>query len=265
MPTSDGRDEPMGPDETGPHDESVPHDDVPTSDDVTAGFEREAAIVRSLGDNPVELVDAPDDLWARIAAEADLPATAAIPDAAATEGPVDAGAAGAAGAGAGGVAEPIDLARHRDARRPILISAAAAVIVALVVGVGVIALNDSDSGPTELAAAELTPYEGAPVGAAGGRVQLVSDGDQQKLQVDMHDLPAPAPGTFYELWLLDPDTGEPVSVATMRDGSRDVTTTIPVPEGTDTTRYDVVDVSVQEDSAGPEHSGNSVLRGALNA
>lgn len=264
MPTSDGLDEPMD-----PHDETneAPSSDAPTDDaDVTAGFEREAAIVRSLGDRPVELVDAPDDLWARIAAEAGLDVDGtSTTDVDGGTGTAGTGSTGDNESGAGGIAEPIDLARHRDARRPILISAAAAVIVALVVGVGVIALNDGDSGPTELAAAELTPYEGAPVGAAGGRVQLVSDGDRQQLQVDMHDLPAPAPGTFYELWLLDPDTGEPVSVATMRDGSSDVTTTITVPEGTDTTRFDVVDVSVQEDSAGPEHSGNSVLRGALNA
>ncbi len=81
----------------------------------------------------------------------------------------------------------------------------------------------------------------------------------------MHDLPSPAPGTFYELWLIDPSTGTPVSVATMRDGSSDVSTTIDLPAGTDPTTSDVVDVSVQKDAAGPEHSGNSVLRGTLSA
>ena len=50
----------------------------------------------------------------------------------------------------------------------------------------------------------------------------------------------------------------------MRDGSSDVTTTVDLPAETDPSTYDVVDVSVQESAAGPEHSGNSVLRGTLN-
>jgi hypothetical protein len=137
------------------------------------------------------------------------------------------------------------------------------VIAVLAIGLGAIVASRGD-GPTEVAAAELTPFGGAQVGDAGGRVELIEDGEQARLRVDMHDLPAPAPGTFYELWLLDPETGEPVSVATMKDGSSDVTTDIDVPPGTDTSRFDVVDVSVQVESAGPEHSGDSVLRGTLS-
>jgi hypothetical protein len=147
-----------------------------------------------------------------------------------------------------------------------MMAAAAAAVIAIILGVGVVVL-DSDGGRSsrEVARAELTPYQDAPVGAAGGTVELVRAGDRDELRVQMHDLPAPAPGTFYELWLLDPETGEPRSLATMRDGSSTVTTTIELPEGVDPARFDVVDVSVQEDSAGPEHSGNSVLRGTLEA
>ena len=135
----------------------------------------------------------------------------------------------------------------------------------MIAGVGVFAATRSDPTPTELAAAELRPYEGAQVGDAAGQVELIDDGDTLSLRVDMRDLPTPPPGTFYELWLIDPTTGEPVSVATMKDGSSDVATEIAVPAGTDPQRYDVVDVSVQEEGAGPEHSGNSVLRGTLSA
>jgi hypothetical protein len=207
-----------------------------------SGFEREAAIVRSLADDPVELVDAPDHVWSAIEA------AAGAPDA------TDAGDPTAP-------SSPTPIASRRRARRRILIPAAAAV-VAVLIGVGVFALQDPD-GPTQLAAAELTAFEQAPVGEAGGTVELIADGDDERLEVAMHDLPAPAPGTYYELWLLDPESGEPVSVATMRDGSSEVTTSIPVPEGVDTSQFDVVDVSVQEEAAGPEHSGNSVLRGTL--
>ena len=132
------------------------------------------------------------------------------------------------------------------------------------IGAGIVVANQ-DEGPTDIAAAELAPYGGADVGPAGGTVEVVSEDDQLRLEVDMHDLPAPAPGTFYELWLIDPNAGTPVSVATMRDGSSDVTTSVDLPAGTDPVAYNVVDVSVQEDAAGPEHSGNSVLRGTLSA
>ncbi len=156
----------------------------------------------------------------------------------------------------------VDLGARRRRWSTVLISAAA--VVAIVAGVGVFAATRADNAPTELAAAELLPYQGAQVGDAAGQVELIEDGDQLTLRVDMRDLPAPAPGTFYELWLIDPTTGEPVSVATMKDGSSDVATDIAVPAGTDPERFDVVDVSVQEEDAGPEHSGNSVLRGTLS-
>ena len=144
-----------------------------------------------------------------------------------------------------------------------LVSAVAAVLV-LIVGVGIgLVVNSRTTDPTTVATAELTPYDDAAVGDAGATVAVFGEGDQQKLRVDMHDLPAPAPGTFYELWLIDPITGSPISIATMTDGSPDVSTVVDIPAGTDTGRYDVVDVSVQDQTAGPAHSGNSVLRGIL--
>ncbi len=239
------------------------------------GFGREADLLRSLGDEPVELVDAPAGLWDRIAAavdadEAEEEAGAeAAPDQdsamseptpSGPDGPVqltvhDGGGPGASRTAAG--------AGHRGGRWRSVVLGAAAVVAVLAIGAGVVVATRND-GPTEIAAAELTPLDGVQVGDAGGRVELIEEGDQVRLRVDMHDLPAPAPGTFYELWLLDPETGEPVSIATMKDGSSSVTTAVDVPRGTDTSRFDVVDVSVQEESAGPEHSGDSVLRGTLS-
>ncbi|UDY36055.1 anti-sigma factor [Dermatobacter hominis] len=234
------------------------------------GFGREADLVRSLGDEPVELVDAPDGLWDRIAAAVE-----------AEDAPGRAGASEQTGPGAGADSDRVRFTVHdgegaattsrtaaagadRGHRWRTVVLGAAAVVAVLAIGAGVVVAT-RDEGPTEVAAAELAPFDGAQVGAAGGRVELIEDGDQVRLRVDMHDLPAPAPGTFYELWLLDPETGEPVSIATMKDGSSDVTTDIDVPPGTDTARFDVVDVSVQEEAAGPEHSGDSVLRGTLSA
>lgn len=230
-------------------------------------FTREIGLLRDLDQDPVELTDAPADLWDRIAVAAGLP----VDDTPGAEGdgdhPHDAPAPTAApisAPAAAPAAQVVALDQHRARRwRATVVAVAAAVV--LVVGGGVFLANRSDGGPTELAAAELVPFEGAEVGDAAGHVELIDAGDELSLRVDMRDLPAPAPGTFYELWLLDPETGEPISVATMKDGSSDVTTDITLPPGTDTERFDVVDVSVQEDDAGPEHSGNSVLRGTLMA
>ena len=214
-------------------------------------FGREIDLLRSLEHEPVELVDAPPDLWGRIAAAAGVEAEPNDPPSSPT-GP----------SAPASLAEPVSLDAHRRRQWRTTVLAAAAV-VALVVGGGVFLANRSDGGPTEVAAAELLPYEGAQVGDASGTVELIDNDDELGLRVDMRDLPAPAPGTFYELWLLDPETGEPISVATMKDGSPDVATDISLPPGVDTERFDVVDVSVQEEDAGPEHSGNSVLRGTL--
>lgn len=224
----------------------MPKPDHPTDPDRPEDdeFAREIELVRSLSLDPVELADAPAELWDRIAAAAEH------------DEPVGAQHVPTSD-------RPIELAARRRRRWAAVIVGAAATIV-LIVAVGVFAVH-SDDTPTELAAAELLPYEGAQVGNAGGEVELIDDGEQLSLRVDMHDLPAPAPGTFYELWLIDPGSGEPLSVATMKDGSSDVAIDIPLPEGADPDRFAVVDVSIQEAGAGPEHSGNSVLRGTLTA
>ena len=236
------------------------HPDDPPIDDIDdAAFEREITLIRSVTREPIEMTDAPSGLWERIAAEAGVSPDAAL----ASEAPASGDATSDDRDDPGGVAPVVDLESRR--RRWTTLLATAAAVVALVAGVGSFAASQSDDSPTELAAAQLLPYEGAQVGDAAGTVELIDDGDQLSLRVDMKDLPAPAPGTFYELWLIDPTTGEPVSVATMKDGSSDVATEIAVPAGTDPARFDVVDVSVQEDGAGPEHSGNSVLRGTLSA
>jgi hypothetical protein len=235
---------------------------TPDDSDLETEYQREIHLIQSLAAGPVELNDAPDDLWQRIEA------------AAATSDPRRPANASASRTGNGFVSPQTDSAvttsarsqtptrRAQRSRRWTLV--AAVVLAALLIGVGVI-MATRNSGPTELAAAVLSPYEAAPVGKAGGRVQLLRNGDRLRLRVNMHDLPAPAPGTFYELWLLDAQAGEPVSLATMTDGSSDVSTDLDVPSGTDPKRFAVVDVSVQEASAGPSHSGHSVLRGTLSS
>jgi len=226
---------------------SEPHGGAMSDDGGDEDFRREIDLLRSISEDPVELVDAPPEVWDRISSAADI----------------DAGVTGESTTDE--VVEATVLERRRASRRRGVLVAAAAAVVVVVVGVGVVVANQRGDDVTSVATAELVPYRGAQVGGAAGSVEVLSEDDQQRLSVDMHDLPAPAPGTFYELWLIDPSSGRPVSVATMKDGSSEVNADIDLPPGTDTGRYNVVDVSVQEESAGPEHSGNSVLRGTLAA
>ena len=214
-------------------------DDRIEPDEPTAGFEREVALVRSLADEPIERVDAPAAVWGGIAAAL----------AAEDEPPVVAND------------EPVVLAQRR---RPMvwLLAAAAAVVVLLVAGLIVSSVSSDD--PVQVAATELQPFEGIDVGEASAEVRLEQSGDAEQLEITMDDLPAPAAGTFYELWLLSEGDGEPVSVASMKDPAPHVSTTVAVPPGTDTSRYRVVDVSVQHEGAGPAHSGESILRGTLS-
>ena len=233
-----------------------PHDDDIAEPEM--GFEREASLLRSLGAGDLELVDAPDSVWtgieAAVAEEAPDRGAARHPLAPPADRPIVEHEA------------PVVSMEDRRRRRPRwLVAAAAAVVIGVVAGIGVLAWGPSDDGPDQVASTQLAALPGVDVGAANATVRLERDGDDLSLQVDMDDLPAPAPGTFYELWLLDGGDGTPVSVAEMRDPASHVSTTVPVPANTDTDRFDVVDVSVQHDGAGPAHSGESILRGTLTA
>ena len=223
-------------------------------DGFDGAFLREARVLGTLAGGAPELSDAPGDLWERIAAameETDPSEQMRLHS-------VDGDGGGAASSADAG---PTPRVRRLRPRRDILLAVAAALFVVLV-GAGVV-LSQRDSGPSTVASAVLEPYEGAQVGTARGQVDLVDSDGQLRLRVDMHDLPAPAPGTFYEMWLMDPETGTPVSVASMKDSEPDVAAVLEVPAGTAPSRYDVVDVSVQREDEGPQHSGDSVLRGTL--
>jgi len=244
---------------------SEPHGGATSDGGGDEDFRREIDLLRSIAREPVELVDAPPEVWDRVSSAADIDDATEADGIEHQAGPEKVDPEPDARPTTDEVVEATVLERRRASRRRGALVAAAAAVVVLVVGVGLVVANQRSDDVTSVATAELVPYQGAQVGGAAGTVAVLSEDDQQRLRVDMHDLPTPAPGTFYELWLIDPSSGQPVSVATMKDGSSEVSTDIDLPPGTDTGRYNVVDVSVQQESAGPEHSGNSVLRGTLAA
>jgi anti-sigma-K factor RskA len=198
--------------------------------------------VADLGPGTREIADLPappEHLWDAIAADV---AASAVPAPPAAPAPV------------------IDLADRRTRRSAsrwlVPIGAAAAAAVLAVIGT-VAVERFTDRAPAEqvTARATLTPLQAVPANA-GGDVQVFSDG---KLHIDVRDLPLTS--GFHEVWLLDPDTpGKMVPLGSLSDQPEAV---LPVPPGTDLTRYRLVDVSDEPHDGNATHSGKSLLRGTL--
>lgn len=102
----------------------------------------------------------------------------------------------------------------------------------------------------------------APIGDAApsvaGEAHSTRDGDA--LAVSVSGMPASAPGTFYELWLMD-GPERLVSLGAFRvPESGDTSVEVPLP--VELTDFAYIDVSQEPDDGNPAHSGDSLLRGA---
>ena len=101
------------------------------------------------------------------------------------------------------------------------------------------------------------PLAGVGAVAASGRASIAGDGGDRRMTVRADDLPAPGPGQYYEVWLLDPDAGKVFSVGVLPpDGEGRFTLPASV-----VGRYQVIDVSLEADDGDPSHSKRSLLRG----
>lgn len=171
----------------------------------------------------------------------------------------------AAGSGGGSGTAPRSTSAGGRAAR-LLATAAAAVL--LVLGGVVIGTRIEDGGSQIAVPATTTttlPLATAvldPIGdvAASGSVSMYdvagSGGAEQIMTVDAAELPPAEPGTFYEVWLLQPDTGQMLAVGVLPD-SGGASFAIPADI---VANYQAVDISLQPDDGGLVHSGDSVLR-----
>lgn len=194
------------------------------------------------------LTPPPAELWDRIAAEVrDL---GGEPD-----GPVDAPATTPATT----LAPPRPQQMRRLPRRAVAALAAAAVLL-LVGAVAVVGLGRGDGRPTTelVARASLSGKGLDPGGSSTGSARLVREDGAWEVAIRAADLPAPAPGTYYEAWLLGSGPDQVQSLGTL-DGSGGFT----VPDGLDVDQFPLVDVSVEPIDGNPAHSAKSVLRGRL--
>ena len=141
-------------------------------------------------------------------------------------------------------------------RRTALVAAAAAVIGV----VGTIGANDvaeRANEPVVTAQTDLAAYGDTPPAAHGLARVLTKDGTTQ-LHVHVADLPSN--NGFYEVWLIDPDTLQMISLGTIGTQSDVI---LPLPSTVDLSAYRLVDVSAEPVDGNPAHSGRSLLRGLL--
>ena len=105
-----------------------------------------------------------------------------------------------------------------------------------------------------VASAELVPK--GPVPDAGGVVTMTDAAGEQTMTVDTTQLPPAPEGEFYEVWLLQPDTGQMLAVGVLpHSGSTEFTLNPEI-----VANYQAVDISLQPDNGVIAHSGNSILR-----
>jgi hypothetical protein len=151
---------------------------------------------------------------------------------------------------------PLSSARRRPRRRALVavLAAAAAALVA-VAGVGVWqALRPVE--PRQLAAADLAAFPDWPEARGTAELEEQPDGTIA-LRVEL-DAP-PVDDGFREVWLIDPASSSLISLGVLESGAD----TFVVPADIDPGAYSTVDISAEPADGDPEHSGDSIVRGAL--
>ncbi len=135
----------------------------------------------------------------------------------------------------------------------------AAVAAAIVVLAGAVAagLGLSGSGPAPVARAALHPLQ-APA-QASGKVTVTAAAGARDVEISTAGLPAPGPGHYYEVWLLDPATLKMMPMGALPPSGQ---ASFSVAAGL-TAGYSAVDISLQANNGNPVHSKTSVLRGTL--
>lgn len=156
----------------------------------------------------------------------------------------------------------VDLAAERQRRAGIrgtvaavvASAAAAALITGAVLGWGAVAPRAAEQ---VLAAATLDALPEWPTAAGEATLSERADG-QRVLRVAIDA--AVDPDVVQEVWLLTPEVDGLISLGYLSGSSGEFL----VPASVDLARFSVVDVSAERVDGDPTHSGNSIVRGALD-
>lgn len=148
---------------------------------------------------------------------------------------------------------------RRGLRRVVALLTAAAAAAALIAAVtlGWQALAPRDTG-TILASASLDALP-AWQGATGS-AEIVELGDGERVMRIALDAP-PVSGAVQEVWLLTPEVDGLISLGLLGDVHGEFV----IPAEVDLDRYSVVDISAEPLDGDPSHSGDSIVRGALES
>ena len=157
-------------------------------------------------------------------------------------------------------AAPAAPARGRRQRRPRQTwwLAAAAAVIAIVAAVGIIATRNSGGGGEEFAMAGTDLASGA---SATGHFDDTDSG--LEIVLDISGLPPAPDGFFYEAWMRTANDDAPDLTAVGTFHMRGGDSTVTLWSAVDVDTHPIITVTLQEEGAGPESSGQVVLRGSL--
>ncbi|MFN3707080.1 anti-sigma factor [Microcella sp.] len=148
---------------------------------------------------------------------------------------------------------------RRGLRRIVAPLTAVAAAAALIAGVafGWQALAPRDTGTILAVAAldALPDWQGA-----SGSAEIVERGDGARVVRIALDAP-PVSGAVQEVWLLTPEVDGLISLGLLGDARGEFV----IPAEVDLDRYSVVDISAEPLDGDPSHSGDSIVRGALES
>jgi len=142
-----------------------------------------------------------------------------------------------------------------------LLSAAAVTLLMVGVAVAVVSFRGDDTPVVnELAAAMLTD-EGLPVSTSEtADARFVCDEDACYVDVELSGLPD-AGADDLELWVINGDVTDMHSLGLVTNGSGRYL----LPDDVTADNFPIVDISIEPDDGDETHSGQSVLRGVLEA
>src|SRR5262245_7165978 len=154
--------------------------------------------------------------------------------------------------------DELAVARERRSRRrrmaAVLVASAAAVVFGAVATIAVIGNNQPQSTVVALAGTELEP-------GAAGRASIAPRNSGFEIKLDISGLPTAPTGSYYQGWLRNTD-GDAVTIGTFhgRGGTDDIV----LWSGVDVADYPTLTVTIQQEGAGAESSGQVVLRGVIH-
>lgn len=161
------------------------------------------------------------------------------------------------------VAPGVNGPRGRPGRAPrARVGALVGFAVGVAATVATFVLVDRSEPASPVVAAPATVAQGQldPIGQSGtkGSIELLSREGARSVNVRL-DLPPPTGDEFVQVWMVDPETNDMISVGIMNtwDG------TFEIPDGVNVGAYDLIDLSLEEFDGDPLHSQVSLAQGTF--